>query len=203
MKFLIAGLVFIVAGYFALKELRVKPAPPPPPPPAILLQPLPVIDEVQQAKIIRSANDPDPTVRWEALVFLDKMHSPKAMPLLFEKLKSDLEVEVRLKIVQLLSNRGNPEVIKQLVLSLKDDDARVRIATLTALDKIGDYTVAPEITESLKDPEESVRIQALRTLNNLQDKKAAAIAEERRRQEELRRQVEEQGKMKKKSWFSL
>jgi len=48
----------------------------------------------------------------------------------------------------------------------------------------------------LKDPDERVRIQALKTLNSLQDKKAALIEAERKRQEEERRKAQEEGKPK-------
>src|SRR4051812_14650257 len=109
MKFAAGLLVLMIAGYFALEQFKPKPPPaPPPPPPAITLDPSPIISEAEQAKIVRSANDQDPAVRWEAMVLLDKMKSPKAMPVLFEKLLKDPEGTLRIKIIELLTDRHSP-----------------------------------------------------------------------------------------------
>lgn len=200
MKNLILVIVFIVAAYFAIQKFRTPPVPlppPPPPPPAILLEPAPVINEEETAKVIKSANDIDPAVRWEALALLDKMKSPKAAAIIFEKLRKDLDLELRIKILRLLSERKGPEVSQNLVWALRDHEPEVRLAALQALEKVGDYATASAITEVLKDPEERVRVQALRTLNSLQEKKAAEIAEAQRRyQEELARQAQEAAKRK-------
>lgn len=191
MKFILGIVVFAVAGYFAFQQLKPKPPPPPPPPPppAILLQPAPVISPEEQEKVIHSANDQDPDVRWQALVFLDKMQSPQAMPMLLEKLQKDPESSVRIKIIQLLSMRSGSDVTQGLVGALQDQEPTVRVAALRALDKIGDYSTASAITDCLKDQEDSVRVQALQTLNDLQDKKQKEIEAERKRQEQLREQA--------------
>ncbi len=190
MKYLLGFIVLVVAGYFALQQAKPKPLPPPPPPPPVInAQPQPIIDEAQQAKIIRATNDMDATVRWESLVLLDKMHSPQAMPLLFEKLRKDPEPDLRIKVAKLLAERRGPDVSQNLVWALRDAEPTVRVAALQALDAVGDYSTAPAITDVLKDQDETVRVQALKTLNSLQDKKAAEIAAEQKRQEELRRQA--------------
>ena len=72
---------------------------------------------------------------------------------------------------------------------VRDFLPEIRIAALQSLDTLGDYAVAPSIMDALRDPDERVRLQALKTLNSLQEKKAAAIEAERKRQEELRRQA--------------
>lgn len=198
MKPVAAFIIFIVAGYFAFLQLRPKriPPPPTPPPPAILLEPLPVINEEEQAKVINSTNDQDSNVRWEALVFLEKMKSPEAYPLLFEKLRIDSDMEVKIKIIGLLGQRTHPDISKNLVEALKDHNPEVRVKVLQALEKIGDYSTASAITEVIKDQEESVRVQALKTLNALQDKKEAEVRAEKQRQEELRRQAEQEAARK-------
>ncbi len=195
MKFVIMLVAFLVAGYFAFQQFKPKPPPPPPPPPpAITLQPTPVISPEEQARVIRAANDQDPEVRWEALVFLDKMKSPQALPLMFDKLQRDPEAQVRIKILRLLATRKGPDITAAVVGALADTEPTVRIAALQALDQIGDYTAAAAITNLLKDQEDSVREQALRTLNDLQDKKAAEIAAEQKRAEQLRQQAEQAAK---------
>lgn len=195
MKFALMAVAFIVAGYFAFQQFKPKPPPPPPPPPpAIALQPTPVINPEEQAKVIKSANDQDPEVRWQALLFLDKMKSPEALPLLFEKLHRDPESTVRIKIIALLAARKGapeaPQISQNLIEALKDFEPTVRVAALKGLDQIGDYAAASAITELLKDQEDTVREQAIKVLNSLQDKKTAEIVAEQKRQEELRRQAE-------------
>lgn len=192
MKFVMMILVMGIAGYFAFQQFKPKPVPvvPPPPPPAILLQPAPVISEEEQNKIIKSANDQDPLVRWESLVFLDKMKAPRTFEIMFEKLHKDLDPDLRIKLITLLSDRKSPEVTQNLIWVMKDQNPDIRIAALISLDKIGDYATASAITELIKDQDEKVKLQALKTLNSLQDKKTAEIEAERARQEELRRAAE-------------
>ena len=191
MKFVIMFAAFVVAGYFAFQQFKPKPPPPPPPPPppAILMEPAPVISPEEQAKVIRAANDQDPAVRWQALVFLDKMKSPQAMPLMLDKLHKDEDLGVRLNIIHLLATRRGPEVTQGLLDALHDIEPQARVEALKALDTLGDFTTASAITDLLKDQEESVRVQALQTLNDLQDKKQAEIEAERQRQEQLREQA--------------
>jgi HEAT repeat protein len=154
------------------------------------MEPAPVISEEEQAKIIKSTNDPDPLVRWEALLLLDKMKAPRAQEIMFQKLHKDLDVELRTKILVNLSGKRSPEITQNVVWVLKDNNPEIRLAALQALDKIGDYATASAITELLRDIDEGVKLQAIRTLNTLQDKKTAEIERERQRQDELRRQAE-------------
>ncbi|MBI5238833.1 MAG: HEAT repeat domain-containing protein [Elusimicrobia bacterium] len=223
MRYLLMTVVLGVAGYFAWNQFKPRQAPPPPPPPpAILTEPAPLISPDEQAKVVRSASDQNSEVRWQAIIFLDKMKVPVAFDVMFEKMRKDPDVELRIKIIGLLGQRGaqkvtvtansndplsptysaDPtsreqrvsEISQHLVAAAKDSIPEIRIAALQALEVMGDYSVASAVTDSLKDPDEKVRLQALRTLNTLQDKKAALIEAERRRQEELRRKAEESAK---------
>ncbi len=164
-------------GYMMFQRFKpVPPPPPPPPPPAILSEPAPVIDPEEQRKVLKSAEDPDPSVRWEAVVLLDKMKSPEALPLMFHLMKRDVEPSVRMRIIDLLSGRRSPEITQNIVAAMKDQEAEVRLSALRALDKIGDYSVASAIMAGpVKDQEEAVRLQALKVLNSLQDKRQAEI----------------------------
>ena len=177
MKIMIIPLVLValILGYKQFKP-GPPPPPPPPPPPAILSEPAPVINEAEQARVIKSSEDQDPNVRWEAVLLLDKMKSPQAMPIIFYMLQKDSEPSLRIKAIELLSSRRSPEVLNSLVGALKDQEAEVRLASLRALEKIGDYSAAAVIvTGPIKDQEESVRLQAFKTLNTLEDKKRAEI----------------------------
>jgi HEAT repeat protein len=198
MKYILLVCAIAVAGYMAYNEFKpVPPPPPPPPPPAILSEPAPVINEAEQAKILKSAEDQDPSVRWEAVLLLDKMKSPQAMPILFHMLQKDLDPTLRIKAVDLLGNRKGTDVVNALVGALKDQEADVRLASLRAIEKIGDYSVAGVIaTGPIRDQEESVRLQALKTLNTLQDKKAAEIEAARVRYEQEKAAALEAAKKK-------
>lgn len=186
MKHFLILIALAAAGFMAYQEFKPTPPPPlPPPPPAILSEPAPVINEAEQAKILRSAEDQDPNVRWEAAILLDKVKSPQAMRVLFYMLHKDLDATVRIKAAELLGGRGGTDVVNALVAALKDREPDVRLAALRAIEKIGDYSVAGIIaTGPIKDPEENVRLQALRTLNILQDKRQAEIEAARARYEQ-------------------
>ena len=223
MRYLLMTAVLCVAGYFAWSQFKPKaPPPPPPPPPAILTEPAPLISPEEVAKVVKSASDQNAEVRWQAIVFLDKMKVPAAFDVMFEKMRKDPEIELRIKVITLLGQRGAQKVTvttnssdplspvysadptsrekrvgdiaQHLVAGARDSIPEIRIAALQALEVMGDYSVASAVTDSLKDPDEKVRLQALRTLNTLQDKKAALIEAERKRQEELRRKAEEAAK---------
>lgn len=189
-------ILFVIAGFLAYRRFKPKPPLPPPPPPiektALLLQPSSVVNAEEETKIVKAAYDPDPTVRWEALVLLDKIKSPKANPLVLELVHTDPDAEIRVKLVEVLSNRRGPEIMDALVGCLKDLEPMVRVAALKALDKIGDYNIAAAVTEAVRDPDETVRVQALKTLNSLQDRKAADIVSEQKRLDEAQRQQNEE-----------
>ncbi|MEK7233751.1 MAG: HEAT repeat domain-containing protein [Elusimicrobiota bacterium] len=177
MKYLMMACAVVAACLMVYQEFKPIPLPPPPPPPpAILVEPAPVINEMEQAKILKSAEDQDPEVRWEAVLLLDKMQSPQAMPIIFHMLRKDHEMSLRIKAIDLLGKRHGPDVLDALIGALKDQEMDVRLAALRAIESIGDYSVAGIIaTGPIKDQEESVRLQAIKTLNSLQDKKQAEI----------------------------
>ena len=188
MKFIAVVALAAALGYVLYQRGMFSPppppAPPPPPPPAILSEPAPVINDAELAKVLRSAQDPEATVRWEAVVFLDKVKSPRAMPLMKEMLAQDLDPALRIKIINLLSDRHTPEVLQALIVAMKDQEAEVRMAALRALEKIGDFSVAGAIANGpIRDQEENVRLQAMKTLNSLQDKKQKEIEEAKARWE--------------------
>ncbi|MBI4060367.1 MAG: HEAT repeat domain-containing protein, partial [Elusimicrobia bacterium] len=149
-----------------------------------------------------STEDQDPDVRWEAVLLLDKMRSPRAMPIVFHMLHRDLEPSLRIKAAELLGSRNGPEALEALVDALGDQESDVRLAALRALEKIGDYSVAGAITaSSIKDREESVRLQAIKTLNTLQDKKQAEIEAARARYEQEKQAAAAAAKEAQKRWW--
>ena len=142
MKYAVMAVILAAAGFFAWQQWKPKPVPAPPPTPAILLEPTPVISEAEQAKIIKSANDQDPAVRWEAIVFIDKMKVPTSLDLMFEKLHKDHDMALRTKIITLLTQRGahqpaNARIARHLILAATDPEPEIRVAALQALATIG------------------------------------------------------------------
>lgn len=179
MKYFFMFVIFIVAGYFAYQEIKPKPAPPPPPPPAILSRPSivrPLLSPEDENKIARSAKDTNKTVRWQALKLLANSGSALALPLLFDHLSHDPSLELRIKILNLLSKYPhNKDVLTNVIAVLQDYEPQIRLAALKSLDNMKAYSSAPAITVLLKDPDESVRQEALLTLNDLQKKRQQEI----------------------------
>jgi HEAT repeat protein len=188
MKFLAVLALAAALGYVLFQRGMFSPPPPPPPPapppPAILNEPAPVIDDASLQKILKSAQDPEANVRWEAVLFLDKVKSLHAMPLMQEMLQHDMEPSLRIKIINLLGTRHGPDVTRALVLGLKDQEPEVRLAALQALEQVGDFSVASDIADGpIRDQDETVRLQAMKTLNSLQDKKQKEINDAKSRWE--------------------
>jgi HEAT repeat protein len=182
--FLLAAALGVVLWQRGVFSPAPPPPPPPPPPPAILSEPAPVINEAELQKVLKSAADADANVRWEAVVFLDKVKSPRAMPLMQEMLLHDQEPPLRIKIIGLLGDRRGPDVMTALLTATRDQEAEVRLAALRALEKIGDFSIAPQIADGpIRDQDETVRLQAMKTLNSLQDRKQKEIEEARARYE--------------------
>ncbi len=198
MKYYVVTGALVMAAYMAWQQYKPQPESTAPPlPPAILSEPAPLINEAEQSKIIRSAEDQDAGVRWEAVILLDKMKSPQAMPLMFHMLEKDFDVPLRTKIVELLGERRSPDVIAALIGAMKDQEPEVRIAAIRSLEKIGDYSVASVLASGpIRDQEESVRLQALRTLNALQDKKQAEIEAARLSYEQTKQQAAQEAAKK-------
>lgn len=181
---LLAGALAMILWQRGVFSPPAPPPPPPPPPPAILNEPAPVINDAELQKVLKSATDPEPNVRWEAVVFLDKVKAPQAMPLIQDMLLHDQEPSLKIKIIGLLSDRRGPEVMSGLLAATHDQEAEVRLAALRALEKIGDFSVAPQIADGpIRDQDEAVRLQAMKTLNSLQDRKQKEIEEARARYE--------------------
>lgn len=185
MKALAFVVLLAAVGALLWQKGVIGPKPePPPPPPAILSEPAPIISGEELQKVLRSTQDPEADVRWEAVVFLDKVRAPQALPLMKEMLQRDAEPSVRSRIVGLLGSRGGPDALPPLVGALRDPEADVRLAALRALEQIGDFSVAGIIAGGpTRDQDERVRLQAMRTLNALQDARQKQIEEARQRYE--------------------
>jgi HEAT repeat protein len=179
-----AALAYVLWQKGVLKQAP-PPPPPPPPPPAILNEPAPVISAQELRKVMNSAQDPDPKVRWQAVLFLDKIKAPQAMPLMQHMLQKDMDSQLRINILNLLAKRKGPDVVATVFLGTKDLEPEVRLAALQALEQIGDFSVASSIANGplLSDQDDRVRLQAMKTLNTLQDMKQKEIEAARQRYE--------------------
>lgn len=154
------------------------------PPPPILSEPTSVVSDEQLEKITRLSQDSDPRVRLEAVGFLEKAQSPKALKLMIEMLQRDPVIANRVVIIDRLSARSGPEVSAALLSALNDIDAPVRNAALRALERTGGDAAVKAITDGpLNDQEESVRLQALHTLNVLQERRQREIEAAKREYE--------------------
>ncbi len=201
MKYLFLFVLFIIAGYFALQELKPKPLPPPPPPPPILskLNTIkPLLSPQDEQRIAQSVNDTNEKVRWQALKLLVNGKSSLALPLLFKHLEHDPSISLRVKILGLLSQyKSNNDVLTHVLAALKDYNPDIRLAALQTLDDMSAYSAAPNITALLSDGSGPVRQKALDVLNDLQKKRQkeidAACAEWKKEMQERQAQAAQSG----------
>ncbi len=182
MKYYIAVAVLIIAiaaAVMRLNESASGAARTPPPPPPVQPPPAPIIDPAQEARVINATKDNNPSVRWNAVLFLVNMRSPKAKPVIFWMLHHDMDADLKVKLIGLLSKNVGPdapEVIRQIESAVHDPGAKVRIEAMKVLDELNDYAASPLLTESLsKDTNADVRRQALVSLNDLQSKWNAKV----------------------------
>ena len=116
MKYVMMVVVLGVAGYFVWQQQQqqqskakaaasatAKAAAAPLP---IIVEPGPLVNAEDQARIIKSATDQNPDVRWQAILLLDKMKVSQAYDVMFDRLHHDQDTDLRIKIIGLLSQRG-------------------------------------------------------------------------------------------------
>ena len=170
MKFFLMALVLGVAGYFAWQQFKPKPPPPPPPPaPILLTAPASIINTEEQAKIIKSANDQDAEVRWQAILFLDKMKVPVAWDVMFEKIHKDTDLDLRLKVIKLIGEHGAQ---KLTILPNPADPLNPIVsacAVSTGVDEKCARDIAQHLVATAQDPIPEIRIAALKSLDTLGD----------------------------------
>ncbi|PYM14597.1 MAG: hypothetical protein DME18_06330 [Verrucomicrobia bacterium] len=107
--------------------------------------------EFARNAIMLAANDPDPSVRRQAIRQLGTRRAREAAPLLISKL-NDADASVRFQAATALGRIGEPSAISPLVAALDDPDFFARYAVFTALNRIGraDHWSWPAIAKGLE-----------------------------------------------------
>jgi HEAT repeat protein len=181
MKYYVAIAVLIIAIGAAVLRLQQSPSGAdrkPPPPAPVQPPPAPIIDPVQEERVINATKDNNPSVRWNAVLFLINMRSTKAKPIIFWMLHHDMDSELKVKLIGLLAKNAGPdapEVIRQIESAAHDPNSKVRIEAMKTLDQMSDFAASPLLTRALRDQDADVRRQALLSLNDLQSKWNAKV----------------------------
>jgi HEAT repeat protein len=70
--------------------------------------------------------------------------------------------------------KGDPYVVKSLIMALDDHEKMTREAGIQSLGKIGDPVAVPHIIESLNEPSFAVKLSAIEALEAIGDPQAIA-----------------------------
>jgi len=114
--------------------------------------------EFARNAIMLAANDPDPSVRRQAIRQLGTRRAREAAPLLISKL-NDADASVRFQAATALGRIGESSAISPLVAALDDPDFFARYVVFTALNRIGraDHWSWPAIAKGLESDNPRVR----------------------------------------------
>lgn len=116
--------------------------------PAVYADPL--VDALRKAAL----EDPDQTVRMEALCSLGLINQPASISVLRSILRDEtLPAFLRARAAEALGQRGNLDAVDDLVASLSSPIAAIRFWSAYALGEIGDSAVIPRLLALIDDPE--------------------------------------------------
>lgn len=101
-------------------------------------------------------------------VFLNAIREigPAAVPVLIDAL-NDEEPRMRLHIVDLLRDLGDPEAVLALTAALRDPEWRVRWKAADALGRMGSLEAVPDLVDMLSDSTRDVQISAAWALGRI------------------------------------
>jgi HEAT repeat protein len=137
----------------------------------ILLQVAGASDDTSRALLVRSLEDPDPSVRLTAATLAGRRRIEAAAPVLIQWL-GDPRVEVRATAARALGAIGSPAALGALVRALGDADVQIRVEAIRAVAAIGGPDVTVALLDRVSDPESAVRVEAVRALGRLGDPRA-------------------------------
>ena len=116
--------------------------------------------------LLAALQDPDLSVRMEAVQALDRVGELVPMELLLEALRSD-DWHVRIKAAEALGKRKEQAPIALLVSWLQASDAFTRMGAIQALGELIQYAPADPLIAALKDEHAGVREEVVRALGKL------------------------------------
>jgi HEAT repeat protein len=106
-------------------------------------------------------------------VFVNAIHEigSMAVPVLIDAL-SDEEARIRLHIVDLLRDFGDPDAVVALAGALRDPEWRVRWKAADALGRVGSAAAVPDLVDMLTDSAKDVQIAAAWALGKIKHESA-------------------------------
>ncbi len=108
--------------------------------------------------------NPDPEVRWNAIIRLEEDRPREMVPCLIRALRDRDFISIRWRAAIALGNTGNPSAVPSLIAALSDENDHVREEAAEALGKIGDDRAIDPLIGALRDPQRGVRLRAAKAL---------------------------------------
>ncbi len=121
---------------------------------------------------VRALDDPHPSVRRLAAVYLGEIGGQQVLPHLFRALK-DRTAAVRRAAGDALSDLGDPAAIGPMCEALKDPSRIVRWRAARYLYEVGDATALRALKEAQDDPEFEVALQVRLAIERIEGGKEA------------------------------
>lgn len=188
MRWATAMALLAASSFFLYVQYGKVAAPPPAPPPEVVAPPAkaaPFMSEDELQKVRRSARDPEPGVRWAALELLYTLGDAASVAAVEKAAVDDIDPEIRLKAVKLLSAKPGMASLQSLRRGVADPDKGVRLASIKAMGDLAEPAAIPALTEAAaNDYEPEVRVEAMRVLGKFADARKrdfAALADKLRR----------------------
>lgn len=112
----------------------------------------------------RALGNPDPEVRWDAIIRLEEDRPREMVPCLVKALRDHEFVSIRWRAAIALGKSGEPSAVPPLIAALSDENDHVREEAAEALGMIGDERAIDPLIGALNDPQRGVRLRAIKAL---------------------------------------
>ena len=124
----------------------------------------------------RALGNPDPEVRWNAIISLEE-DRPREMVLCLIKALNDREfISIRWRAAIALGKTGDRSAVPALVDTLaSDENDHVREEAAEALGIIGDDRAIDPLIQALHDPQRGVRLRAVKALEMIGERAEPAL----------------------------
>jgi HEAT repeat protein len=119
--------------------------------------------------------NPDPEVRWNAIIRLEGDRPRKMVPCLIKALNDREFISIRWRAAIALGKTGDTSAVPPLITALSDENDHVREEAAEALGIIGDDRAIDPLIRALHDPQRGVRLRAAKALEMIGERAEPAL----------------------------
>lgn len=119
--------------------------------------------------------NPDPEVRWNAIIRLEEDRPRESVPCLIKALQDHEFISIRWRAAIALGKTGDRSAVPPLIAALSDENDHVREEAAEALGMIGDDRAVDPLIAALRDPQRGVRLRAAKALEMIGDRAEPAL----------------------------